>query len=62
MLAPVDFDDQLGIETTEVDYVRTDHFLSAKSRPANLTRSQSRPEKAFRVGFVSAKLASVRSQ
>jgi hypothetical protein len=39
VLAPVDSDDQLGIETTEVDNVRIDRFLSAKSRASDLTCS-----------------------
>jgi hypothetical protein len=58
VLSPIDFDDELGLETREVHDVRTNWGLAPKPMPVDLFATQARPEACFCVGQIAAQFAS----
>ena len=62
MLTAIDLDDQSGIETDEIDDMRTDHLLPPKLESVQLTGSQVPPQQAFCVGGFPTQRAGTRQQ
>ena len=50
VLAPVDLDDEIALETDEIDDVWTKHVLAAELQPCKLAAAQMMPQQAFRIG------------
>ena len=54
MRPAVDFNDQLAVETDEVDDVSIDWMLAAEFPPRQLTIAQLAPEQLLGGGFIAA--------